>query len=235
MPNEQLVIYYRISDSGYPKAKPRYITNEKCLKSAINCFPPNELNHWVVIADNCSDETIEIIKKYIPEQQIERTSVGHGAGTFLITLEKALSLPDNTGVYFLENDYLHRRGSRKALIDGLSIADYVSLYDHPNKYKEHFTTDKGGEKTRVILGRICHWKETHSTTMSFAAKAQTVKENVNIFRRWLTTAHPYDCEIFIDLARKGRRLISPIPGFSTHGETEFLGPFVDWEEVEKVI
>ena len=35
-------IIYRISDAGYNKVKPDYITNENCLKNALLMFPPYE-------------------------------------------------------------------------------------------------------------------------------------------------------------------------------------------------
>ena len=228
-----LTIFYRISDVGYPKTKPKYINNENCLQNAVKHFPIIE-NTWVVIADNCSESTIEMIRRYVPENCIDRRSIGSGAGTFKITFEMALKLDINTSVYFLENDYLHRRDSKKILLEGLELSPYVTLYDHPDKYdNHHFKVNYGGEKTRVLISSTCHWKVTHSTTMTFASKVSTLIKDKVVFERWTQTNHPYDCEIFIDLARKNRTLISPLPSYSTHGETKYLAPFIDWEkEVE---
>ena len=227
-----LFIYYRISDTGYQKIKPPYINNENCLRNAIKCFPP-EICKYTVIADNCSTETIQMIKKYVPEQCIHAVSVGHGAGTFRLAYKMALELEDHSPVYFIENDYLHKSGSYEALLDGLSMSyPYVTLYDHPDKYDNtHFAVKYGGEKTRVLAGKHCHWKITLSTTMTFASMVKTLKEDWAIFERWTQTKHPFDCRIFIDLARKEHRLISPLPGFSTHGETAFLSPYTDWETI----
>jgi hypothetical protein len=224
-----LVIYYRISDAGYPKTKPFYINNENCLRNAVKHFPPHE-NKWVIIADNCSETTIEMIKKYLPENCIDRRSVGHGAGTFKIAYKMATKLDKDTPVYFLENDYLHRKDSQKIILEGLKLSPYVTLYDHPDKYdNHHFKVNHGGEITRVIISESCHWKVTHSTTMTFASKVSTLLKDKVIFERWIQTRHPNDCEIFVDLARKNQRLISPLPSYSTHGETDFLAPFIDWE------
>lgn len=231
----KLVIYYRISDKGYPKIKPDYINNERCLRNAVSVFPPNSENKWVLMADNCSDSTMGMIRKYLPDECIHQFEVGHGAGTFYQAFLIALKNSDNTAVYFLENDYLHRRYSREVLLNGLKLAPFVTLYDHPNKYNTHFTVKEGGELSTVILGSHCHWKTTHSTTMTFATTSKFLKLNREVFERWLTSRHPYDCEIFMDLKLKGYELISPIPGFSTHGETEFLGPLVNWSEVEESI
>ena len=229
---QPLAIYYRISDAGYAKTKPPYINNQNCLRNAVKCFPIENCK-WVIIADNCSNETMQMIKKYVPEHSIHAVSVGHGAGTFRLAYQMALELDDSTPVYFLENDYLHKSGSYEALLDGLSQPySYVTLYDHPDKYdSKHFAVKNGGEKTRVLIGKYSHWKITHSTTMTFASTVKTLKQDWAIFDRWTRTKHPYDCQIFVELASKKHKLISSLPAFSTHGETAFLAPLVEWDKI----
>ncbi len=228
-PATRLVIFYRISDNGYLKEKPKYVNNERCLRNAIDRFPLSH-NTWNIIADNCCEGTVEMIKKYLPENCIFHCEIGHGAGTFRLALEMALQLDDKTCVYFLENDYIHRRNAQDVLLNGLSLAPYVTLYDHPDKYNNsHFKVAKGGEKTRVLLSALSHWKVTHSSTMTFASRVGILKQDRAIFERWTSFTHPYDCEIFSDLGRKGHFMICPIPGLSTHGECAFLAPLVDWE------
>ena len=42
--------------------------------------------------------------------------------------------------------------------------------------------------------------------------------------------HPYDFELFTELINKQhRKIVSCIPGVSTHGETQWLSPLIDWE------
>ena len=125
-------IIYRISDSGYNKIKPDYINNEACLLNALDMFS-TEYYDWLVIADNVSEETKNMIKKYVIN--VEYVSVGHGAGTFNLALDKALQSADDEIIYFLENDYLHKLNSDKIIKEGLKTgAAFVSLYDHPDKY-----------------------------------------------------------------------------------------------------
>jgi hypothetical protein len=223
-------IIYRISDNGYSKIKPSYINNENCLKNFCNVFfdYTYDIN---IIADNCSKDTIKMINKYIDPINIEKVSVGHGAGTFNLALDKALEYDDETIVYFVENDYLHREKSPEVLVEGLQLGyDYVSLYDHPDKYingANPFVED-GGEVTRVMLSNSCHWKLTNSTTMTFAAQVKTLKEDESIFREYTTGSYPRDFEMFLALREKQHGLITPIPGYSTHGETAWLSPLFDW-------
>ena len=227
-------IIYRISDAGYNKIKPHYINNENCLFNATKVF---EKAHWLVIADNTSNKTNQMIEKYVANQDVQHVSIGHGAGTFNLALDEALKLEDTDEVYFIENDYLHKTNAAEALKDGFNVgADYVSLYDHPDKY---INKDKGGnpfvegggEVTQVFLGNVSHWKLTNSTAMSFAAAVKTLKNDEEILRKYTKGSYPQDFKMFIELREKGKSLITPIPSYSTHGETQWLAPLIDWNNV----
>ena len=113
-------IIYRISDAGYSKVKPSYINNESCLKNFCNVFYDYIYNIHI-IADNCNQSTLDMIYKYINPINVEKVSVGHGAGTFNLALDRALKFNDNELVYFLENDYLHKLNSDKILKEGFEL------------------------------------------------------------------------------------------------------------------
>jgi hypothetical protein len=226
-----MYVIYRISDTGYQKDKPDYINNQNCLNNALRTF--NKATWWV-IADNVGDETKEFINSKL--KTVEYVSIGHGAGTFNLALDIAINLPDSEIVYFLENDYLHKSEADKIIESGFDLGfDYVTAYDHPDKYLNPI---EGGnpfcsgraEDTRVYLGDYCHWKLTNSTTMTFAAKAKTLKEDEDVLRKWTKDTHPYDFQMFMELKQRGRRLASSIPGFATHGETDWLSPLTKWKQ-----
>ena len=226
-------LIYRISDSGYNKVKPDYITNEICLRNFVDVFLPND---FIIIADNISEDTKKMILKYIPEDCIEYVKVGHGAGTFNIALDKALTYNDDEIIYFIENDYLHTPDAKNILEEGFDIgASFVSLYDHPDKY---LSPDRGGnpycqggaEDTRVYLTSNSHWKITNSTTMTFAAKVKTLKETEKTLREFTNGTHPHDFQMFLKLREDNQLLITPIPGRSTHGETAWLSPLIKWNK-----
>lgn len=226
-------IIYRISDTGYNKVKPLYINNENCLKNAVKTFGNSE---FLIIADNVSDETKKMIELLVPNDNINHVSVGHGAGTFNLALDLALKQSDGDVIYFLENDYLHRKESENILIEGIELgADYISLYDHPDKYipasrgGNPNIEDDGGEVTKIYLSKSCHWKLTNSTTMTFASKVSKLKEDESILRKWTNMGHyPRDFDMFIELRENGKSLMTSIPGYSTHGETAWLSPLTDW-------
>jgi hypothetical protein len=227
-------IIYRISDSGYNKVKPDYISNEACLKNASEVFTDAI---WSIIADNISGETNDMIQKYITRDAIFYTSQGNGAATFNLALDEALEYDDDEIVYFVENDYLHKPNSQKIIEEGLKTgAAFVSLYDHPDKY---LSPENGGnpycaggaEDTRVYLTESTHWKITNSTTMTFAAKVSTLRENEEILRKHTSGTHPNDFGMFMELRETNKLLITPLPGYATHGETAWLSPLTDWSKI----
>lgn len=232
----RLVVIYRICDKGRPKDKPEYVTKEKCLENAVKAFPLEKVV-WRVIADNCSEETYSMILRYIPKEQVDRVSIGSGAGTFRMACDLALTYNDSDLVYFLEDDYLHLPNSMEVLTEAAekNFADYLTLFDHPDKYG--FDTDNpylsgGGENTILLWLGNHHWKYTNSTTMTFAAFVDTIRRDKNIYWRWTEGYLPSDFHMFVNLQlQRSAKLISPVPSLSTHGENAYLAKGIDWSKI----
>ena len=127
--------------------------------------------------------------------------------------------------------------SRSVEEEGFNLgASFVSLYDHPDKYMDPTRggnpyCEGGAEDTRVYLTDTCHWKITNSTTMTFASKVKTLKKNELILRKHTSGPHPDDFKMFLELRQNNELLITPIPGYSTHGETAWLSPLTNWSKV----
>lgn len=233
-------IIYRISDAGYNKVKPDYITNENCLKNFCNVFY-DHIYDIQVIADNCSDATIDMINKYIDPINIERVSIGSGAGTFNYALDKALQWPDDTLVYFVENDYVHLQNSPEIIENMIQMgASYATLYLHPDKFMSpsqggnpEVDTD-GGYTTRIYRGKTELYAMFNSTTMTFAATVGTLLDDEAILRKYTEGTYPRDYEMFLALRSKGKALLCPLNAYATHGETAWLAPLYKTEQHELV-
>lgn len=225
-------VYYRISDSGYSKRKLKEISNDNCLSNFCRIFKKN-LEDIIVIADNTSQDTNSIIEKYINSKNIIKVSIGHGAGTFNLALDFALEHQEDEIIYFVENDYIHRNKSDDVLHEAFALgSDFVTLYDHLDKYFDgpNPYVHQGGEETKVFLSESCHWKLTNSTTMTFAGKVKTLKQYEQVLRKWTSTSHPHDFNMWIELRSMGASLISPIPSYSTHGDIGTVAPLIDWSK-----
>jgi len=229
-------VYYRISDAGYSKVKPQFVNNQNCLTNFYSVFHINK-NDINIFADNTSPETDELIQKISKKAPI-KTSFGSSGQSFRNVYEKAISEnTDDTIIYFVENDYIHNWGSMNAIIEGIEMgADYVTLYDHPDKYIDkdkggNPEVENGGEITQVFLTNNYHWKLTNSTTMTFAATVKTLIRDAYVIKKHTSGSYPTDYQMCVELRALGKTMISPIPGLATHGETMWLSPLIDWQEV----
>ena len=227
-------VLYRISDKGRPKEKLAQATPQTCLKNAIAEFGVENIT---LFADNCDESTIEMIRSLGIEPIL--TSLGNSGSLRHIISYAIDNLNEEEIVYLLEDDYLHKEGSAKCIVEGLGIADYVTLYDNPDKYWKKSEggnryVKNGGERTRVLVTESTHWKITNSTTMTYACKVGTLKQDFPVWKKHSSKKTPKSFYAYRQLRTRlfGRRriLISSIPARSTHAEVAFLSPIVDWSE-----
>jgi hypothetical protein len=226
-------ILYRISDGGNNKAKPAYVYDkQKMFLHFIAIFKNHDI---FVFADNVGETTYQFLKEHFEESKIIRISLGNSK-SFKYSMDFAISnFDDHDKIYFAEDDYIYKKIAPQIIEEGLDISDYCSGYDHPDKYINHHEggpnpfIQLGGESTRVIVSKNTHWKFTNSCCMTFATTLKIIKEDYKVFEYYCQWANPLDFNIFSEL-KTYRKLISCIPGVCSHGETEFLGKFVDWDE-----
>jgi hypothetical protein len=67
--------------------------------------------------------------------------------------------------------------------------------------------------------------------MTFAAKVSTLKRVEPILRKHTSGTHPNDFHMFLELRENEELLITPIPGYATHGEVAWLSPLTDWSKI----
>ena len=214
---------YRICDKRGGRTLIKGISKRDCFLNFIKVFGTTDLT---VVADNTKPDTIEFIKTFTSNVHV--TALGNSK-SFLYALDIAIhNNRVSDAVYLVEDDYLHLGNAEKIILEGIQRADYISLYDHPDKYMNPgpnpFVQD-GGEVTKVILTQSTHWKYTNSTTMSFAAKIQTLKEDYEIIKRHCVTERPLDFKMFCNLGKLNKKIITPLPGRSTHCD-HFPAPFI---------
>lgn len=215
-------VFYRLSDYSVPKLPG--MTKQDFVNNFREIF-----KEFVLIADNCSQETLLWLQK---EDILKTegawirqgiagivTNLGN-AKSFQRVLDMAASLPKDEIIYFVEDDYLHQPIAPKLLEEGVAISDYVTLYDHPDKYGEQYDF---GEYGRIHRTRSSHWKTTVSTCLTFGTKAGILKEDMPIWKKWTNGDHPWDHYAFEELRKKnGRKLISSIPGAAVQCDKLFI-------------
>jgi len=226
-------IYYRFSFNNMADHKgntrqspnrPQWFDKWKCLANFLNVFSSHDIT---IVADSIDDSTWNRLNSL--NLKTERTNFGSNAGSFLYSLEKSIKLPEDTKVYFVEDDYLHHEGADIILEQGLELSAYVSLYDHPDKY----WNENASQLCKLIMSEDCHWRTTGSTTMTFGSYSKFLKEDYLIFKKWCggNDKWTHDFQLFSELSVK-RGLITPIPGYSTTLDNWVISKMVDWEAVQ---
>ncbi len=233
-------IVYRISNNSYKKERLPVATKEYCLKDFIEKVVTSD-DFMTIIADSVDDDLGAYISQFQSNniKIIPITARSNGA-SFRFQLEYVRSFKLDEIVMFQEDDYIYKTPSwpygrsvkyHEMIERALKFADYISLYDHPDKYLppkaggNKFISPEGIESTAVFCTADSHWKYTNSTTCTFAARAQTILQDTKIWYEFCKTDHPYDFQAFLALGCKGRKLATPIPGRATHADIGWVSPF----------
>ncbi len=254
-------VFYRISDKGNPKEKIPSADKFGCLQNAIREFGKDEI---YVIADNCSSKTLDHLEEI--GIRFEVTTLGNSGSFVYVARLIVNTVQEDELVYLLEDDYIHLPGASKLLQEGLTLADYVTLYDHPDKYiafNEHGNPFNFNRlhPTRLMVTKNSHWATINSTTMTFACRVKTLKEDLPIWEKYTESRNPKDFHAFVELSQNGiidafsflflqkkklffklimknrlcgkkmRKIISSIPARATHAEVKWLAPVIDWDSI----
>lgn len=235
-------VLYRISSNSYEKERLSFATKEYCLSNFVKNVVTSS-DKMTIIADCVDTELRQIINSYKTSNiEILHKKLGSNGASFRFQIDLAASLPEGEIVLFQEDDYLYTSASwpypNNTTYDGLikealQFAEYVSFYDHPDKYLSpksggnKFTTDQGVENTGIFRTENSHWKFTNSTTCTFATTSDVIKQDQKIWKTFCPENHPHDFQAFLALGVRGRLLATSIPGKSTHTEKPWLSPFFE--------
>jgi len=225
------ILYSHQNVSGTDnRGRPSWFDFENCFRNFLSTLHfdlhPIEL-HVVYDKANGPLETNWLIK-YKDKCNIHEIEGGTmwKAACQMYQLAKLLSedMSDDDLFYFVENDYLHQNGwigEVGDLIYCYSGLNYISLYDHKDKYTRLYPD----LVSKIICGNWRHWRTTVSTCGSYIVNKKIFLEDYDIL-----TAVEGDHNKWIHLAEtRGRFILSPMPGLSTHCMEGLMSPTVDWE------
>lgn len=192
------------------------------LKSLLRSFSPSEI---VCICDNVADAQYRFFASHLP--CVYKTARGN-CGSFRLAVRLANLHPAHI-YYFVEDDHLHLPEQKRWIKEGLNFFDFVSLYDHPDKYLAPMYDDL---RRKIVFTAIGHFASAPSTVMTFACKEEVLNSAAPIMLKekftGLSLPWPNDHDMFIHLLGKGYTLGTSIPGRSTHCESGLLSPGIDW-------
>ena len=217
--------YLSLTRPEHLKFRPSWFSKSGCYKNLIQTTLSSQLH---IVYDEHYGSVEETFLKDVPVEKI--INRGKESGSFLDTLEFVINYPDlqdDDIIYFLEDDYVHQPGWEQVLEEAFSIPgiSYATLYDHGDKYGPMYPNLRVG----LLTTTSSHWMVTPSTTNTFAVRLSTLREDQDIHKYFSENFEPTnDHQKFLELERNGRYLVSSIPGYSTHCNTEFMSPVRDW-------
>jgi hypothetical protein len=226
---EVFVRHCHFSNISGHKKRIQGISREMCFENFLQTSHKQPVNITFFLDAFYPMEEVHFVKKQKQHPVIE-ISEGTESGSFLKLLDyvTSLNLDPETIVYFLEDDYMHKIGWVEILQEGFTLpVDYVTLFDHRDKYFHPLHQDL---YSKIYHTGSCHWRTTPSTTNTFAMRYKTLLRDLEIHKEFsMNTKISRDHEKFCALAEQGALLISSIPGWSTHNESEFASPCTDWK------
>jgi hypothetical protein len=222
----KIYIFYRhYNTSSNQSFRPQGFSYENSFNNLLETIKGYSNVELTVMMDGNKQGTF--LENY--EGEIYEFKGGSDAASFFETVRyaKNKNIGDKDLVYFLENDYLHIHGWVEKIIELFSTFEglsYVSLYDHNDKY---FLPIYDDLTSKIFTTKTHHWRTTPSTCGSFIIPKKIFDEDFDI----LSTMEG-DHNKFLWLNKhKGRSVITPIPGLSTHCMKGLMSPTIDWSKI----
>lgn len=220
------------SSASAHKERFSFFSHKRCFQNLIETLDSSPINvTFLLDTFHPSLETHFIAQQtQFPVIEIKAGAEGE---SFLQMIDHvaAQKFSPETIIYFLEDDYIHKKGWIDILREAFTLpnVDYATLYDHKDKY---FLPDYEELRSRIFHTASCHWRTTPSTTNTYAMRFKTLLRDYDVHRafsegRKITEDHAKFC----CLSNQGAVLVSSIPGWATHAEPKFASPCIDWEEV----
>lgn len=246
----ELKIFYMHynTTNALPKDRPVWFSFENCLKSLLSSISNLDLiipiKLYLVFDGSVESFKNDFSSKYFNHNEVIYADGVHKEVRFIKAgdgSEASRQLLDlifsdfehdnNDLIYICENDYLHVPGWVEKVLSVIQAKipfDYLSLYDHADKYQ--FTESYNGKydtlKSKLYYCNGTYWRTTPSTCFSFISRARVLRADKFFFKKLKDRL----IQPFLKLTR-GRILISALPGLSTHCMSRYLSPGIAWKEI----
>lgn len=238
-------VVYRAAPVGNKRERPEGFSKWSCLLSLLRA------------ADACPTAVLHFIcDGPVPEKvcgvmarfgSLERLDAFGNCGSYRHAVARLADSDvgaDDLG-YLCEDDYLHRPealGVLHGVGPSLPLGTYVSLYDHPDRYRREDDLRTFGRAVELWEGR--HWRAIESNALTFGASVATFRADrmlLDLSARF--TRYPHDRAMWRTLQGLGarrpvgwvrrprRRLLSALPGLATHMEVDGLSAGTSWPAV----
>lgn len=216
------------------KVRPTWFSYESCFRNLVATVANDPLRSNVELTllfdGSFEDFEQDFSSKYIYSSPIPikvlLITAGSDESSAIATFDYVFKSDLKAGdiFYTLENDYMHMPGWVSTvfeLFDSGQKFDYVSLYDHRDKYVLPMYSNLS---SRLICTTNQHWRTAPSTCGSFLGEISLFRLDYEIFQLKLKDYFLFDTLV----NGRGRTLVTPVPGLATHCMAGYLSPTIDW-------
>jgi len=221
-------IYYRHAVTNSPgRWRPSWFSYENCFKNLLKTIKGYDNIDLTLALDG--DINQDFTKNYQDKFTLFSTNYKSSLLSYRALLEhiKEQPMEPNELIYFLENDYLHVDDWVEkiyTLFNTYQELNYVSLYDHNDKYFLPLYDDL---VSKIFTTQNHHWRTTPSTCGSFIITRDLFDKDYDI-----QSTFEGDHNTFLWLnENRNRFVLTPIPGLSTHCMEGLLSPTIDWQAI----
>jgi hypothetical protein len=221
--------HYNISGKGN-KARPHWFDYEKCFINLLNSIknePQVTLN--IVMDGKIEDNWISKYREHYVPSETKGGNVESITKNVYRTAYSSLASPDDL-IYILENDYLHRSNwveEVRTLFNTYEGIEYISLYDHADKYFEPMYENL---LSKLVVTGTSHWRTTPSTCGSYITTFKIFQQDYLDHTGVTVPIGDHHKWLYLNKT-KGRAILTPIPGLSTHCMEGLLSPTLDWSKL----
>ncbi len=208
-------------------------SGEDNLKKIKDIFILNNLNFKLINLD------VEEYKDTISELNYQKKKVSENQISNMCNINKSLDLSKNSTdlIYFVEDDYLHKREALKEMLftyERLSSQTNKELILCPSDYPYLYAK---AENTQIFLGENFHWRKIEESLCTFLTSREIIDKYWEKFLSMCKFEH-YPFEQPLHKIYQEELCVSPIPSLAIHctnANSIFgLSPNVDikklWEE-----
>ena len=220
------IFYRQYNILGTQDGRPKFFDFEKCFTNLLNTIEGKKVDLHVIMDGRPETNFVNKYKDKV--KSFHQIEAGKDQISFFKTWEiaKNTKIDDNDLVYFLENDYIHTEDwvdKVEELFSLYNLPHYVSLYDNKDKYLLPMYDDL---VSKIFITENHHWRTTASACGSFIVNKELFDLDYDI-----NTNVAGDHNKFMLLnEQRGRMVITPIPGLSTHCVEGLMSPTINWEK-----
>ena len=224
--------YYSKLQELSDRTRPKWFNKIKVFENFKNTLDSKLVNYTIIYDEFYGSIDNTFLAK---EKNVEIIKCGSETDSFISTLDiiKSRNFDDDTIIYFLEDDYLHRPGWCDIMLEGFLLGShYLTLYDFDFFFGKGFLCD-------IFVTKNSHWRVVPATTNTFACTYKTLMEDFDLQKKYSINGvkkvdgyhFSKDYDKFWELQEQHRYLISPMPGWSTHCDANHISPIIDWEKI----